>query len=163
MKFSIALAAAALLLSGCTKKNDSADAVKEGVIRDLTASKSFNMASMDVTVDNVTFRGDEADAQVTFSLKGGPKDQGMAMKYVMERHSDGLWYIKSRASGMTGMAAGAEGGSGGNLPAGHPSLDSADTGMGGGSVGGGIDLKSLDLSGASGSKMPAGHPATSGQ
>jgi hypothetical protein len=80
---------------------------------------------------------------VTFLLKGGSRDQGMSMKYVMEQHDDGQWYIKSRASsgGPPGDAAPAAGemsaehpgmdgsgaatGSGGSLPPGHPDIGAA--------------------------------------
>jgi hypothetical protein len=115
---------AALLLAGCAKKNDTPEAIKQGVLRDI--SKSFNVANMDVVVDSVSFRDKEADATVTYMLKGGSADQGMTMRYVMERHDDGQWYIKSRASSAVPAsdAAGATAASGSklNLPPGHPDL-----------------------------------------
>jgi len=130
---------AALLLAGCAKKNDTPEAIKEGVLRDI--SKSFNVSNMDVVVDSVSFRDKEADATVTYMLKGGSASQGMTMRYVMERRDD-KWYIKSRAS----SAAGAGGdGTSGALPAGHPTTPGA------GSDG---------APAASGSKLnlPPGHP-----
>ncbi len=108
-----------LFSAGCAKKNDTPEAIKQGVIRDI--SKSFNMASMDVNVDSVSFRDKEADATVSFTLKGGNAAQGMTMRYVMERHDDNQWYIKSRAS-SGGMGAG---GASGALPPGHPAMGSA--------------------------------------
>lgn len=122
MKILTAMAVIALFLSGCAQKNDTPEAVKQGVIRDI--SKSFNVANMDVTVDSVSFRDKEADATVTFSLKGQATHQGMTMRYVMERHDDNQWYIKSRANAAGG---GAEGG-GGGVPAGHPGIGSAPGG-----------------------------------
>jgi hypothetical protein len=121
------VAVVALLLAGCGKKNDTPEAVRQGVIRDI--SKSFNVSNMDVVVDSVSFRDKEADATVTFMLKGGAPNQGMSMRYVMERHDDGQWYIKSRAS-----AAGAEGapGASGELPMGHPGMGGAPGGAAGG-------------------------------
>jgi hypothetical protein len=115
-----AFAFAALALSGCAKKNDTTEAIKAGVVRDI--SKSFNMSNMDVIVDSVSFRDKEADATVTFTLKGGTRDQGMSMKYLMERHDDGEWYIKSRSSPTGGMGAP---GASGSLPAGHPEVSGA--------------------------------------
>ncbi len=109
----------ALVLAGCAQKNDTPEAVKQGVIRDI--SKSFNMANMDVIVDSVSFRDKEADATVTFALKGGNASQGMTMHYTMERRDDNQWYIKSRAS----MAAGGAQGASGALPAGHPAMGGA--------------------------------------
>lgn len=119
MKTFAALALAALLLAGCARKNDTPEAILQGVRRDI--SKSFNVDKMDLSVDAVSFRDKEADATVTFTLKGGSKDQGMTMKYLMERHDDNQWYIKSRvgqpampgAEAATGAAA---------LPAGHPAM-----------------------------------------
>jgi hypothetical protein len=135
---------AALLLAGCAKKNDTPEAIKQGVLRDI--SKSFNVANMDVVVDSVSFRDKEADATVTYMLKGGSAAQGMTMKYVMERHDDGQWYIKSRASsaGAGGAEAGGDGAAGA-LPAGHPTTPGAGTD---------------GATSASGSKLnlPPGHP-----
>lgn len=124
---------AALALTGCAKKNDTPEAIREGVIRDI--SKTFNVANMDVVVDSVSFRDKEADATVSFMLKGGSASQGMTMKYVMERRDD-KWYIKSRASATGGGGAAPAASA---LPAGHP-----ETGA----------------SSASGSKisLPPGHP-----
>ena len=130
MKFGLAVALAALLITGCAKKNDTPEAVREGIIRDV--GKRMDISNMDVNVDSVSFRDKEADATVRYTIKGGSADQGMTMKYVMERHDDGQWYIKSRASNEavdpTG-GAGAMSGTGmggmnpdGNLPAGHPPI-----------------------------------------
>jgi hypothetical protein len=117
VKVQTVLAVATLLLAGCAQKNDTPEAIKQGVLRDI--SKTFNVANMDVTVDSVAFRDKEADATVTFSLKGGSRGQGMTMQYVMERGGDSQWHIKSRASGH-----GADGGSGSAaaMPTGHPAM-----------------------------------------
>jgi hypothetical protein len=159
VKIPIAFAVAALLLAGCAKKNDTPEAVRQGVIRDI--SKSFNVSNMDVSVDSVSFRDKEADATVTFSLKGGSKAQGMTMKYVMERRDDNQWYIKSRSSGQVAGAAGDAGASGAAaLPAGHPGMGGAP--MSGDAMGG-ADMAGASAgaaAGASGSKfkLPPGHP-----
>ena len=148
MKILTAVAvAAALLLGGCAKKDDTPDAVKQGVVRDL-ASK-FDMTKMDVVVDAVSFRDKEADATVTFVPKGMTASQGMTMRYVMERHDDGLWYIKTRASGIGGAPSAS-----GALPTGHPA-------MGAGTMGAGMGTEApAGATPASGSKfnLPAGHP-----
>lgn len=136
MKILLAIAVASLatyafILGGCAKKNDTPEAVKQGVIRDL--SSKFDMTKMDVIVDSVSFRDKEADATVTFAMKGGSAADGMSMKYVMERHDDGQWYIKSRASatvagapavGAPGEAApdAATSATGSQLPPGHPAV-----------------------------------------
>jgi hypothetical protein len=123
-----ALTMGALILGGCAQKNDTPEAVKQGVVRDL--AKKFDMSKMDVIVDSVSFRDKEADATVTFAVKGGSASQGMTMNYVMERHDDGQWYIKSRASATTPGepavgspdAATSATGSQSSLPPGHPAL-----------------------------------------
>ena len=130
MKILIAIAVASLatyafILGGCAKKNDTPEAVKQGVIRDLATK--FDMTKMDVIVDSVSFRDKEADATVTFAIKGGSAAQGVTMKYVMERHDDGQWYIKSRASAESAGAPAvgapdAATGSQSNLPPGHPGI-----------------------------------------
>ncbi len=135
-------------MAGCAHKNtDNLDAVKQGVIRDI--GKNINVAAMDVNVVSVSFRGQEADAVVSFAPKGGPP--AMTMNYTMERKGDD-WHIKSRAQSdlqkhaaqappgamqggqgsMGGMDAMPPGhppattgsGNGSNLPSGHPPLDS---------------------------------------
>lgn len=133
MKIGAVLALFALFLAGCAKKNDTPEAIRQGVIRDLSDSKKFDMSKMDVIVDSVSFRDKEADATVTFAPKGGTAADGMSMQYTMERHSDGQWYIKSRAAADNGAAHGA---SGSTLPAGHPAIGAGDSG-----------------------NLPAGHPA----
>lgn len=131
MKILTAIAAAALtmgalILCACAQKNDTPEAVKQGVIRDL--AKKFDMTKMDVIVDSVSFRDKEADATVTFAIKGGSASDGMTMNYVMERHDDGQWYIKSRASAASAAAPpvgapdAATSATGSKLPPGHPDL-----------------------------------------
>ncbi len=88
MKILLPIAVASLaiyvfILGGCAQKNDTPEAVKQGVVRDL--AKKFDMAKMDVIVDSVSFRDKEADATVTFAIKGGSAAEGMTMNYVMER------------------------------------------------------------------------------
>ncbi len=126
MKFLTSVAIATLFLAGCAKKNDTPEAIKQGVLRDI--SKSFNVSNMDVVVDSVSFRDKEADATVTYMLKGGSADQGMTMRYVMERHDDGQWYIKSRASSASPAGGGGE--VSGGLPPGHPDTSGAPGGSG---------------------------------
>lgn len=138
----------ALTLGGCAKKTDTPEAVKEGILRDI--SKNFDVSSMDVNVDSVSFRDNEADAIVSYSLKGSKDPSSMmTMKYLMERHSDGKWYIKSRYSGNT------SGGDNNALPAGHPDTSSAAAGGTGNSIGSALGVGTGDSGGGS---LPPGHP-----
>jgi hypothetical protein len=136
----------ALTLGGCAKKNDTPEAVKEGILRDI--AKNFDVASMDVNVDSVSFRDNEADAVVSYSLKGSKDPSSMmTMKYLMERHSDGKWYIKSRYSNAGGSDNNA-------VPAGHPETSGA-AGADGNSIGGALGVGTGD---SGGSTLPPGHP-----
>ena len=148
-------ALALALLTGCSRHNiDTLDAVKQGVIRDI--SKNVNVAAMDVNVVSVSFRDKEADAVVSFAPKGGTAAQGLTMNYTLERREN-EWHIKSRAQSELQKHAAqaqqtpADGGAGaiqplpgaaqGQLPPGHPPL----SGGGAGSASGGQQL-------------PPGHP-----
>jgi len=161
VKSAAILAISVFALAGCANRNvDSLEAVKQGVIRDLSKTNNINMGAMDVSVVSVSFRDKEADAVVSFAPKGGTAAQGLTMSYTMERQGS-EWHIKGRAAsdlqkhaaqapgaGAQGgaMAPGMEGhGSGAQMPAGHPGM------MGGAGA--------ADENGKSnGAPLPAGHP-----
>jgi len=157
VRFLSVVLAALLMLAGCSKKNiDTLDAVKQGVVKGIP--KDINLGAMDVNVVSVSFRGQEADAVVSFATKGGPPM--MTMNYTMERVGD-EWKIKKRAASdvqkhagaaqapmpseppvpAPGPGAGAPGGM--NLPPNHPAMDGGE---------------SKPASGA----MPPGHPTMPG-
>lgn len=135
-----------LLLAACSSNVDTPEAVRQGIVNDL--SKRMDVKNMDVSVDSVSFRDKEADALVSFAPKGAPRSQGMTMRYKMQR-SGNEWHIASRSSGdlQRHQQSGAPGQSGGEmngqLPPGHPTV--------GGAMGGG--------DGANNPNLPAGHPA----
>jgi hypothetical protein len=140
MKWALCGLAAILLTAGCSRNVDTPEAVKRGVITDL--SKKMDVQNMDVSVDSVSFRDREADAVVSFAPKGAPRQQGMSMRYHMRRSGD-EWHIASRSTGDlqrhsqpngAGQQSGAQGN--GSLPAGHP-----------------------PVGGESSGSLPAGHPA----
>jgi hypothetical protein len=107
---------AALLLAGCSKNIDTTEAVREGVIKDI--SKKVDVGSMDINVDSVSFRQNEADAQVSFMPKGGGRSQAITMTYLLERQGD-EWHIKNR--NMNSHTQQQQPGQGA-LPAGHPTV-----------------------------------------
>jgi hypothetical protein len=143
VKFAITAAIAVAALGACSSRNvDSLEAVKSGVIHDISASKNINVAAMDVNVVSVSFRDKEADAVVSFAPKGGTAAQGLTMSYTMERKG-AEWHIKSRGAAlqqhasqapapMQGDAAGGQS----QLPPGHPPM----------------------TDGESSQPLPAGHP-----
>jgi hypothetical protein len=141
------IAAAALsivLLAGCTKDVQNQEAVRQGVMSYL--SKRSDLLAMDVSVNSVAFRQDEATAEVHFQAKGnGSPGAGMSMQYVLER-KDGQWVVKGRTG-----ASSAHGASGGNLVPGQ--------GMSPGSLDG---MPRIPTPGATGSaSLPPGHPSVS--
>ena len=122
MKF-VPLCLAALCLAGCSKNIDTPEAVKEGVIKDI--SKKVDVQAMDVNVDSVSFREKEADAKVSFKPKGAPASQSIVMTYSLERQGD-EWHIKNRSMQSHDQQQGhptAGAGTGGPLPSGHPQVD----------------------------------------
>ncbi len=143
-------AVALFVLAGCSNRNvDSLEAVKQGVIRDI--SKNVNVGAMDVNVVSVSFRDKEADAVVSFAPRGGTPQQGLTMNYTLERQG-AEWHIKKRAQGDLQRHAGQAssgamtGGDSSQMPPGHPPMD------GGGQAppAGGH------------TQLPSGHPALSG-
>ena len=122
-----------LCLAGCSKNIDTPEAVKEGVIKDIS-KKGMNMSAMDVSVDSVSFREKEATAQVSFRPKGSaPGTPGITMNYALERNGD-EWRIKNR--NMEGHDQAKSGSA--QMPPGHPTTSSGD-----------------------GQQLPPGHPQTS--
>jgi len=129
--------AVVLLAAGCSRNIDTPEAVKHGVINDL--GKRMDIQNMDVSVDSVSFRDREADAVVSFAPKGGPRAQGMSMRYKLQRTGN-QWHIASRSSGDLQRHTQGAGEDGGQLPAGHPPLGQSGSGA------------------ANGNNLPPGHP-----
>jgi hypothetical protein len=130
-----------VLLYGCKKDIQSSEAVRQGVMTYL--SKRSGLLAMDVSVTSISFRQDEATAEVHFQAKGNSSPgAGMNMQYVLERQ-DGQWVVKGRTGsgashGASGPAVNGVPGQGtlpGSLdgmpalPPGHPSVNSDSTGQ----------------------------------
>lgn len=124
MRLLVTLAVALCAFSGCHRANQSQEAIRQGVI-DYVSSK-VNVGAMDVNVVSIDFKGKEADALVEFKAKGSQANSGLQMRYTLEQQS-GKWVVKDKAqAGGTphGSVAPGAGGGSGELPAGHPPLDS---------------------------------------
>lgn len=115
-----ALLAFSILLLACKKDIQNKEAVRQGVVDHL--AKRSDLMSMDVNVESVAFRKDEADATVYLRANSGPAaGNGMQMRYTLERKGD-KWVVKGRgvmggAGGDTPHGAGAP-----TLPPGHPQI-----------------------------------------
>lgn len=118
----ISLLAIGLALGGCKKNIQTNDAVKQAILNHLSNNKGLNVASMDIDIQQVTFRENEADVLVGFAPKGQGAENGMRMNYTLERKGN-EWVVKSKAD-SGGMGAHGEGAmppaQGGALPPGHP-------------------------------------------
>jgi len=130
----------ALLLCGCGADVQSKEAIRQGVLEHLAANSSLNVESMDIEVNSVTFRDDEADAMVSFQAKGtGDPASGMMMQYTLERKG-GRWVVTGRAGTDGSPHGGMGGGMGsphgaappeGGLPPNHPPLEGSPNPGGG--------------------------------
>lgn len=137
-----AAAVSIVLLAGCKKDIKNTDAVRQGVMSYL--SKRSDLLAMDVSVNSVAFKDDEATAQVHFQAKGNSSTAaGMTMQYVLER-KDGQWVVKGRAGANAAHGNTAPGG--GTSPGAPPgALDGMPRVPG--------------SSGAGSTALPPGHPA----
>lgn len=114
------LAITLLGLTACSKNIQTNDAVRQGVVDHLSKNSSLSLASMDIEVQSVTFRDNEADATISFKAKNMPGDQGMSMRYTLERKGN-EWVVKSKADSGAGHATMPPGGGAGmQLPPDHP-------------------------------------------
>lgn len=99
------------------------EAVRQAVVDHLSSRTGLSVASMQIDVLSVEFRGKEANAMVSFKPKGG--GEGMQMPYTLERKGD-RWIVKARVGSAGGAphggAAPPVAAEGAGLPAGHPPL-----------------------------------------
>ncbi|MEZ5352767.1 MAG: hypothetical protein R2762_09045 [Bryobacteraceae bacterium] len=121
-----------LTLLGCGSDINNKEAIRQGVVDHLGARKGLDldMSAMEVDVASVTFRGNEADADVSFRARGSQQSM-MQMKYTLERDGS-RWKVKAKKDSGAGHGAGAANPHGGAmpgaapqgaLPQGHPPMD----------------------------------------
>jgi hypothetical protein len=110
--------AALVLLTACSRRIDTSEAVRQGVLDYLATRSNLNMSAMNVEVATVSFRKDEADATVSFTAKGSPRAKGMSIRYTLSRKGD-KWVVKDKPEGGANPH-GAGGPAEGSLPSGHP-------------------------------------------
>lgn len=94
-----------LSVAACNRNTQSKDAVRQGVIDYLSERKDLNIGSMDVTVTDVKFTGDKADATVSFAPKGTSPSQGMTMRYQLEQKGNNWVVVGRQDSGHSGAVA----------------------------------------------------------
>jgi hypothetical protein len=132
----LAVALTAVVLGGCAKNIDNQEAAQKAV--DEYFARKPELRSMTARVQNVIFRGNEADATVLVTGRGQAPSTAIAIPYVLERQSNG-WLVKGPSRSAMASHAGQ---SGGQMPPGHPGMGNATGAMPG------------TMPGA----MPSGHP-----
>jgi hypothetical protein len=128
IRLRISITAGLLFLTACSRGPETKDAVRQAVIDHLAKRSGINVSSMQIDVTSVSFRGNEADAAVSFRPKGGEAGQAMTMNYTLEKKG-GAWVVKAR-SDAGGMPHGGMGGATGQapgapMPSGHPPVGEA--------------------------------------
>lgn len=116
---SILLALALLGLAACSKNIQNNDAIRKGVIDHLSKNSSLSLDQMEIVVQSVTFRDNEADATIAFKPKNMPADAGMAMRYTLERKGN-EWVVKAKADSGGAHATMPPATEGMQMPPGHP-------------------------------------------
>ncbi len=101
---------------GCSSGPQTVEAVRQGVLDHLATRPDLDLKAIQVEVTGVSFRENEADATVTFRLRGAEAGGAFQIRYLLERKG-GRWVVKSRAE-----ASGTPHGGSMTLPPGHPQL-----------------------------------------
>ena len=120
MRFLAVTALLTCVLAGCNRASQSKEAIRESVIN--YVSGKVNVGSMDVDVTSIAFKGNEADATVTFRAKGADPSSGLQMRYTLEQKS-GKWVVKEKAQASGSPHGAPVNPVGGALPPGHPPMD----------------------------------------
>ena len=110
-------------LAGCNRGAHDKEAIRQGVL-DHLAGVQLNVASMNVEVTSFQIDGNQAQATVSFSPKGGNAAQGMSMQYRLEQKG-GRWVVVGRKD------AGSSPHGGGAMP---PAAPGAENPHGGGKM-----------------------------
>jgi len=108
--------------TACSRGPQTTEAVRQGVLDHLASRPDLDLRGIEVQVNAVSFRQNEAEATVSIRPRAAEAGGAFQMRYTLERKG-GRWVVKSKAE-----AGGGHGGAMG-LPPGHPQV--------GGSAGGG--------------------------
>ena len=97
--------AAALLTLSCSKDINNAGAVREAVVKHLSERKGLdlNMRGFDIQVGALSFKANEAEADVGFMPKGSTQSV-MSVHYSLEKKGS-EWAVKAKAESGAGHGA----------------------------------------------------------
>jgi hypothetical protein len=123
-RHSAALLVAIVLLAACGPNIKSKEKVEEAIVNRLKANSGLDLNRLDITTTGVSFDKNMAYATVAFHQKGDSNlGSGMVMTYTLQDRG-GKWAVvkvgDSHGKSMTGQAPSGAG----ELPPGHPALDS---------------------------------------
>jgi hypothetical protein len=84
-----------ILFAGCKKQESDTDGIRSGINTHLSGLKTINLSAMDMTVNNISVQGNQAQAQVEFRPKtGAPAGAGMQINYNLLKQN-GIWVVQN--------------------------------------------------------------------
>ncbi len=142
----IVLGFLAFFSAGCKKPESDADGIRAGINQHLSSLKTLNLGAMDMNIKNVSVQGNQAQAQVEFTPKGGsPSGGGMQVDYALEKQN-GVWVVQNTQP--VGTPAQHPGPDGDNAQP-NPAPSSQDSMP---------NFRDLVPGGATSNSLPPGHP-----
>jgi hypothetical protein len=142
------------LICGCKKQESDADGIRAGINQHLAALKTLNLSAMDMSIQNVSIQGNQAQAQVEFRPKtGAPQGAAMQVSYSLVKEDVG-WVVQNTQPAGGSIEHPAPGATGPNPHTGPTAPASASL----------PDFRNLVNSGSgSASALPPGHPPINSQ
>jgi hypothetical protein len=121
-----ALLGALILLAACGQHIKSKEKVQEAILDRLKTKSGLNLETLDVATTAVSFDKNMAYATVAFHQKGDSSLKGgMVMTYTLENRG-GKWAVVKVGNSHGRNPAGEEPHGAGDLPPGHPPVESMD-------------------------------------
>jgi hypothetical protein len=121
-----ALLVAIVLVTACGPNIKSKEKVQQAILNRLKTNSGLDLTKLDITTTRVSFDKNMAYATVAFHQKGDSRlDSGMVMTYTLENRGD-KWAVLKVADSHGRIVTGQAPSGPGELPPGHPPLDSVD-------------------------------------
>lgn len=119
-----ALLAAMVLLAACGPNIKNKEKVHEAILNRLETNSGLDLKKLDITTTGVSFDKNMAYATVSFHQKGDSSLRSeMVMTYTLENRG-GKWAVVKVGDSHGGSVAGRTPHGAGELPPGHPPIDS---------------------------------------
>ena len=115
-----------LVVVGCKSKTHTNDAIRDGVIKHISAMSGLNVSNMTITVTKATVNGDQAQADVDIRAKNGdPTVPAMQLTYELQKQGNEWVVLRGQSTGGMQHPAAGQIPPNGALPAGHPAVSNA--------------------------------------